>query len=631
MTFDQESITEVQIVGDAETSGIGSQAVDQLPALIQAAQSAEIDGISGATISSSAILAAAQSCINQAAGNQTLAPMTPGTYTAEVLGFNFEPVVVSVTVDENTITDIEIVEHDGNPGIGTEAAERLPQSILEAQSVNVDVISGATVTSKNILTCVTDALKQAGADIQQFSQRPAAAAKTSEVIQADVIIVGGGMAGISAAIEAANNQAKVVLLDKQSFLGGTTMTCGGCMIATGSEFNKDVDNDVKALADYWYDQSDKLADYNLIQLIAEQSGPAADFLLDLGVEFKEPSATGQSSALRALWTTVGGTYTNGGVGFIQPMVQELNKLGVSVYLDTRADQLLINSEGTVTGVHAQGKSSDYTFEGQAVILATGGFEGNKELFSKEVPQSEDIIGFGSAADQGDGILMAMEAGAATKYSGSVVGFRAVGEIAPSHKSKIGRIVFVNTPSVTAEGKRFVNETVDYPIFFDAMTEVVKETGNTQFYQVWDGDHSEIDLDLVVELGLGMKADTLEELSEKANMPELLQTIARYNEMAVQDGVDTDFQAQNIAPLDKAPYYLTSLRRADVGTYGGIQINLNSQVIRSDGTVIDGLFAAGECASGDFFGITYPGSGAMITFSAVTGRLAGTYAAQAAHR
>ena len=72
------------------------------------------------------------------------------------------------------------------------------------------------------------------------------------------------MAGISAAIEAANNQAKVVLLDKQSFLGGTTMTCGGCMIATGSEFNKDVDNDVKALADYWYDQSDKLADYNLI-------------------------------------------------------------------------------------------------------------------------------------------------------------------------------------------------------------------------------------------------------------------------------------------------------------------------------------------------------------------------------
>ncbi len=629
MDFDDSKITNVNVVGEQETEGIGKNAVTQLPQKILDAQSTEVDAIAGATISSTAIKTAAQACINQAKGAEVAsAKMTPGTYESETIGFNFEPVKVAVTVDESSIKEINVLEHDGNPGIGTEAVDRLPASMVEAQSVAVDVISGATVTSQNIITCVTDALAQAGADIAQFSVAPAKPAMSDKTVDADVVVIGGGMAGISAAIEAAKAGAHVVLVEQQSFLGGTSITCGGCIIATGSVVNKSVDDDPKALADYWFEQSKNNANYDVLKLVADHSADAANWLVDMGVQFKDPAATGQSKALRALWTTVGGTYTNGGVGFIHPMVEELKKLGVECYLDTHAEALLQDASGAITGATAKSKEFNYTFNAKAVILSTGGFDKNQTLLDANIKPNADIVFCGSAGDNGDGIVMASNAGAATKYNGSLLGFRCVSQKAPSHKSKIGRIVFQSTPSVTAEGKRFVNEVCDYPLFFNAMTDVVNKTGNSQFYQVWDNDFPEVALDAAVELGFGYKADTIEELAKLAGIPveNLVNTISEYNAMATKDGIDTEFGAQNIKPVDNPPYYITTLERGGVGTFGGIVIDLNSQVVKTAGGIISGLYAAGECASGDFFGTTYPGSGAMIAFATVSGRIAGQQAA-----
>ena len=634
ITIGENGIEEVIVEGDSETAGVGSRAVEALPSVIIEKQSSDVDAITGATITSNAIVNAAKQCLDAANGIQASAAMKPGVYRAEVMGFNFLPVIVDVTVDENKILDIVVVEHDGNRGIGTEAVERLPGIILEAQSIGVDVITGATVTSNNILACVSDALVQAGADMARFSAPPPLGEKTEVTIDTDVLVIGGGMAGIAAAIEAAEAGAKVVLLEQQSIYGGTTVTCGGVLLGTGSILNKDLDNDPKSLGEYWFIKSKGVANYDKLIMIAEKSGEAVDWLYNMGVEFTPPSPTGDVPNPRAHWTTTGGTYSNGGVDFMRAIVKKMGEVGVEAYLDTKATELIQGEDGSIKGCLAKGKNTDYTINSKSVILATGGFDGNPELFAKYIPYSEYIVPYGASGNKGEGILMAEAVGAATSFSGFTGEMRAVDFRAPSHKSRVGRIVFANTPSITQDGMRFVNETVDYPHFSKAMETVMKATGKPKFFQLWDNDYTEnYDIEFAVEQGFGYKADTLEELAQKAGIPaeNLLATVEQYNQMALDGGVDKIFGTKGIKPIDNAPYFLTTIYRSNLATFGGIVTDMGAKVLKEDGEVIPGLYAVGECANSDLFGDIYPGSGVMITFCTVMGRIAGADAAAAAQK
>ena len=236
VTVDASAITGVTVTGDQETPTVGGAHLEELAEQIKTAQSAEIDGVAGATVTSTAAKEAAAKAIAAAKGEEPqTAALTPGTYTATKEGFQHCHVTVSVTVDENSIQDVQIVECTDHPITITDTPCReIPQAILDHQSFNVDGVTGATFTSNAIKQAVKDCLDQAGGS-GGFSAAPEKAPLTKgEDVHTDILVVGGGGAGMTAAIEAYSGESandpnglRVTLIEKAGFLGGTTSVSGG--------------------------------------------------------------------------------------------------------------------------------------------------------------------------------------------------------------------------------------------------------------------------------------------------------------------------------------------------------------------------------------------------------------------
>ena len=242
MTFDANSITNVEIVGDSETAGVGSKAVEQMPQQILDAQSSEVDGVSGATFTSTAVRTAAANCIAQAKGEDSTADVTakmaPGTYVGQGTGFRVsEPITVSVTVSEDKIEDIQVdqVNTSEKPAILQSVVDLMLPRMLEYQSVAVDAITGATASSNGVKQAVTDALTQAleagGSDASAISAFQTVPPKSDETVtlDTDVLVVGMGGSGVAAALSAAENGASVLAIDKAGKYGGTSALTSGPM------------------------------------------------------------------------------------------------------------------------------------------------------------------------------------------------------------------------------------------------------------------------------------------------------------------------------------------------------------------------------------------------------------------
>lgn len=237
ITTDANNITDVKITGDQETPAVGGAALETLAGQIKEIQSAEIDGVSGATLTSNAAREGAAKAIAAARGERMeAAALTPGTYTATKEGYQKEHVTVSVTVDANSITDVQIVEVTDHPSTITDApCRQIPAAILVNQTYNVDGVTGATFTSNAIRNAVRDCLEQAGGS-EAFSGAVEKVSLTQgEDVHTDILVVGGGAAGMVAAAEAysGNNVdevsgLKVMLIEKAGFLGGSTSVSGGC-------------------------------------------------------------------------------------------------------------------------------------------------------------------------------------------------------------------------------------------------------------------------------------------------------------------------------------------------------------------------------------------------------------------
>ena len=237
ITTDANNITDVMITGDQETPAVGGAALETLAGQIKEIQSAEIDGVSGATLTSNAAREGAAKAIAAARGERMeAAALTPGTYTATKEGYQKEHVTVSVTVDANSITDVQIVEVTDHPSTITDApCRQIPAAILVNQTYNVDGVTGATFTSNAIRNAVRDCLEQAGGS-EAFSGAVEKVSLTQgEDVHTDILVVGGGAAGMVAAAEAysGNNVdevsgLKVMLIEKAGFLGGSTSVSGGC-------------------------------------------------------------------------------------------------------------------------------------------------------------------------------------------------------------------------------------------------------------------------------------------------------------------------------------------------------------------------------------------------------------------
>ncbi|HSK69568.1 MAG TPA: FAD-dependent oxidoreductase [Candidatus Limnocylindria bacterium] len=545
----------------------------------------------------------------------------PGSYTATAQGNN-GPVEVKVTFDAGQILSVEVVSHSETPTLSDRALADIPAAIVGGQTLSVEAVSGATYTSNAILAAVEDAVRQAGGDAAALktAQGGAAQAAADEQLTYDVAVVGGGAAGLAAAIEASDAGAKVILLEKLAHLGGNTLISGGLIYATGTDFQKEagVQDSVDDLVAYWSQRAEGHADEGFLRLVAERSAATIQWLQQEGVQLKGPTPSGLSPVPRMQSTGTGGN------GFIAPLAESAAKRGIDVRLETPVTALLTDGNGVVTGVEATAADGHkVTVSARSVVLATGGYDRSEQMKRMFSPSIAGQPSFSSVGNTGDGLRMALELGADSVFHDGAIGLRAVRPTSFADPSN--GVVWTPGLVVNARGARFLNEAIDYPVYHTKMM----EDGSGYFFLILDGTQSAPGaFDALVSEGYAFQADTLEGLAAKTFMDPATFTaaVARYNELKGQDDADFGKPKALMGGIGEGPYTAVRIVPVSIGTLGGLKVDMDMRVLDTAGQPIGGLFAAGAVANGDFFYRVYPASGTSIQMCFTTGRIAGINAA-----
>ncbi|KPU45563.1 urocanate reductase precursor [Oxobacter pfennigii] len=544
-----------------------------------------------------------------------------GSYTSETKGHN-GIIKLSVTVDENSIKEVKILEHSETKGVSDPAIYNIPLKIVDRQTLAVDTYAGCTVSSNAILTAAEEALKQAGADIAALKIKKEENTESQKVTKkTDVVVVGAGIAGLSAAIEAANGGAKVILLEKMPATGGSTIRSGAKILAAESSIQKaaGVQDTAEDFAKFLIDIGEGKVNEDFVNLIAENSGPNIEWLIKNGVRFEpgvEPLHSYRSPSRGHM------VAEHSGANLIKPLEAKAKELGVELLLETPA-MSLISQDGKVTGVNAKNFAGDeITINSKAVILATGGFDRNPELIAKYYPSAGSFSTGVGQGNTGDGLIMAESMGA------EIINNDAGILLVMNSDTGLGYGEAADGLFVTPQGKRFMDE----KDFHFTRTRILYDLGINHFYYIIDETDYNEAVGGAVEAGTAFEADTVEELAKKigADVSTLKATLSRYNELA-KKGKDEDFNkpAEFLTPIEKGKFYAIKMMGVLSGTMSGVKIDINGHVINTKNEVIPGLFAAGEVANGQIFYREYPGSGASIIANLTFGRQAGASASKEA--
>jgi len=563
---------------------------------------------------------------------------TPGTYTGVGAGKNGD-ITVEVTFSADKIERITVVSHSETPSLSDAAIANIPTQIVEAQSLGVDAVSGATYTSNGIVDAVADAVKQAGGDVEALkSVQIASGEHVEEELTTDVVVVGGGGAGMSAAVRLAELGQQVILFEKASFLGGAISVSGGNQVIMGSQLQADngvEDDSVESMvADFEANGANKNNE-EILTLFAENVGAATDWLVaSCGIEFDAGlHQLGEYSHNREL------AYTGGGAGFAERMRKAVERSGAAVYLSTKVESLLVE-DGAVVGVKAVSTdgTKEYTVHAANVVLATGGYGNNKDMLTDEM---KSALYYGPSTSTGDGIRMAEAVNAQTanmeygkRYPNGIEVDTGIA------KSTIaGNIVgwTMSAILVNADGNRVVNEKASNRTILE---EELQQPGgmlylllDSETFEVWKtklapAGISEGDIEKYLAANgtttpVFAHGETLEEAAAAAgvNAENLAATVEKYNSF-VEKGEDADF-GRNASYLTMkigaGPYYLIEQKPRFATTMGGLVVNTNMQVLNQEGSAISGLYAAGETC-GQVMGDDSP-SGANNAWAITSGKLA----------
>lgn len=552
---------------------------------------------------------------------------TPGTYEVTTKGHNAD-MVVAVTLDENRITDVVIKSHEESAGISDGAIEGIPKAIVDEQSLAVDTVAGATVSSQAILAAVEEAVKQAGGDPEALKVAKAEVAKKEEEMTTQVLVIGAGGAGLSAAASAFENGAKVLVLEKQGTVGGSTALSGGGIAATGTKFQEElgIEDTKESWMELWKERQatsnpeGMYPDYDVVDRFMDEAIITTEWLVDVvGHKYGKIEGFGMDPVARLHFPEGGG-----GAVLTSNVEAYLVKNGVEILKETKATELLTDDSGAVVGAKAESKDAHLTIHADKVILATGGFAKNSEMLAKLVPEAKDTAEFSAAAagSTGDGITMAEKVGAVLYEEPWTIGL-GVG----STVEGTGGIAWDWTKVyVNGEGERYMNEQSHYAI----VTNKTYEQENPWFVL----DSAEANAQLIESLeaaldgGEVVKADTVEALAEGMGVPadKLKATLDEYNANAEAGEDPLGKAAELLVPLNTAPYYAIKMYPKTMGTFGGVKTNENYEVVKEDGSVIPNLYATGETANKVLYNQVYM-SGSAVQFALTSGRLAGAHAAQ----
>ncbi|HAF64691.1 flavocytochrome c [Duodenibacillus massiliensis] len=542
---------------------------------------------------------------------------------------------VAVTFDNGRIQAIEIVKEAENPVLAKKVYTDLKAAVIASNSADLDAISGATFSSKGFLDAVKDAAKKAGVTLSKADAK--AIKKVVKNIPAvsnyDVVVIGAGGAGFSAAIEAKNAGANVVLLEKMPAVGGNSLISGAEMNAARNWVQPKLgilDDSAERHAADTFKGGDKKGDMKVINVMTANALDAAKWCRDyLGVRFEDDNLFffGGHSRKRAL-IPVGHT----GTEFIAKFQAKADELGIPVITDMKAEELIKDKTGRVVGVKATSHGATYTFNAKGgVVLATGGFGANKAMVKKYNPKIDERFKTTDApGTTGEALYMAKRAGAQLVNMGYIQTYPICdpisGVIELIADSRFDGAIMLNQ-----EGKRFVEELERRDVLSEA---ILKQTGN-YCWVLWNDNIGKIsntvkehptEYEAFTKQGIMATCPDLKCIADFTKMPlkQLESTVKRVSSMAGK-GNDKDFHHRGgLMDMSEGQYYVIKAVPSTHHTMGGVRINEKAQALTAKGQVIPGLWAAGE-VTGVTHGTNRLGGNAY-TDIIVFGRIAGEAAA-----
>ena len=543
-----------------------------------------------------------------------------GIYRATAQGRN-GPISLEVEIGrDRRINDICVISHQETPEIGGVALQSLCSAIVQQQSLDVDSISGATVTTHAVLKAVSHALAIAGLEPDDYypSSAPESTDQIDETLETDVIVIGSGAAGFSAAVTACENGANVIMLEKMSILGGNTLRSSGTMNAVDPARQKPygIDDSVELFFNQTYQTGDRQADPELTRVMVEGAYDARIWLEQYGAQWQSRAY----QAIGALWPrSVSPAKTNTAADiFINNLREPLESSGGMILSETRAAELLMDG-GRVTGVIAFNDHSHKRYiihAEKGVVLATGGYAANTEMLLRFSNAGIPLSTSNHPGATGDGLLLAQSVGAA------LVDMEYV-QIHPHGNPRTGELVSLKDVSeliyVNTAGDRFVDESLSW----SQLSHAEMQQPNCSAYALFDRKLAEKSpkLDSMLSKGDVYAADTIEELSLLMGIePQKLRgTLNAYNQ-CIYAGKTDAFGKLDAKPLDTPPYYAMLIVPTFHYTMGGVKIDSSARVVSVTGVPIEGLFAAGE-VTGGVHGANRVGGNGLVD-AAVFGRIAG---------
>lgn len=556
--------------------------------------------------------------VSAALCGSAFAAMTDGTYTGEGKGRN-GTITVEVTVKAGKLDAVKVVKHTETVGISDAAVADFPKAIVAAQSTAVDAVAGATMTSEGIRAAVAQAIQKAGGDPAQFATAVVKKKAAKKLVKenADIVVVGAGGSGISAAVKAETLGANVILIEKMPVIGGATALNAGTLIATGSKYQREVMKETKDSPELAYKDIFTVGknrnDPTLVKMVTERVGGVVDWLIyDMKIPYG-PAATQypDHSANRQLGVT------GRSVNYLNLMREKFLGMGGKLMLQTRAQELIRDDAGKVVGVRATDKDGNTVeLTSKAVILASGGYGAVKSMLPKEM---SNYVFYGLDSETGDGYKMATAIGAGTINLDLVKMYPQGVETVPGHglaatASSTDTMKKSGAIYVNKLGQRYVDENAALGVLTDktvaqpdhiayivmdakAWKEYVRKSledklvPNEETLMTWTK---------IVNNGRPVMAvsDNLAEAAKTMGVDAegLAKTVAHWNDM-VKAGKDTDFNRKITGGLGEGPYYIVEQKVRYQTTLGGLKADADLRILDKAGKPIPGLYGAGCVVGG----------------------------------
>ena len=561
-----------------------------------------------------------------ACSNKNSSEGVNGTFNGKAQGYGGE-ISVDITLSNSEITSVVAACDAETAGLGQTACEKLSAKMVETNQVEVDAMAGASFSSKGMVEAATAALAAAGLKPTDLKAKEGNQDSATKELDYDVVVIGAGGAGMSAAIEAHDAGAKVLVLEKAAITGGNTTRATGGMNAVGTPEQKEagIEDSVDLFISDTMKGGKNINDPELVRTLVEKSADGIAWLHSIGADLTNVGLFGGASVKR-IHRPVNAEGKTIAVGaYLTPIFTEnLEKRNIEVLYETEAKEL-VSENGKVTGVKASGANGDYVIHAKAVVVATGGFGANAQMVETYQPSLKGFMTTNASTITGDGIKMSVAVGAATVDMDQI-------QIHPTVEANTAALITEGLRGdgailVNQGGKRFVNELLTRDVVSAAE---IEQEGSYAYLIV---DQKMVDASAVIQgyikKGFTSQGQTYEELAKALNMDEatFADTMNNWNTICANK-VDPDFGREGMEnDLSTAPYYAIKVSPGVHHTMGGLKIDTETHVLDTNGNVIEGLYAAGE-VTGGIHGANRLGGNAVadiVVFGRIAGQQASAYA------